>query len=387
MARSCATCSTHGGWCDADARLLGTPFQAVTADVSSCFPLVAHLIGWRDLLGAERIQRQDVTAAFRRLCKRATTGPAILLDPKVWRRFGCCLVRVVPDGEVFPIEIEDENRPDGRLEMVPVFSPDRPMWFSALDALSAAVLSGKVPEIVEATPYVPTGRQPGLRRRLPILPGLVVEVDSDPAVSLVMQRREAKADGAVILAAELRVVVNSLVFGNFARMDETFRKVGRQWVRDERAGPWACLPIASSVTAGSHLLLAVLDRLVRDRGGIVGYRDTDSSIIVASSLGGDLVLPDGSTIHELSEADLEQVLSAFDPLSPDPDWPVWKMEHGTPDAHLCALVFGPKRHVEMIGDQIVEATEAGLGGSYADPAGMRGKGGGECLVVAGRRGT
>jgi hypothetical protein len=43
----------HGGWCDADPRTLGVPFLAGSLDVSSCFPLVAHLIGWWDLYRAE----------------------------------------------------------------------------------------------------------------------------------------------------------------------------------------------------------------------------------------------------------------------------------------------------------------------------------------------
>ena len=373
----------HGGWCDANTHLLGIPFRAATVDASSCFPLVANLIGWWELLCAERIQLRDVTAELRRLCEQAVAEPAALLDPKAWRRFGCCLVEVIPDGEVFPVEIEDEHRPDGRLEMVPVLSPDRAMWFSALDVLAAAVMSGKVPELIEATAYVPAGRQPGLRRRLPILPRLVVEVDADPAVSLVEHRRKVKADGDLILAAELRVAANCLVFGNPARMDEVWRRDGRQLLRDEKPGPLICLPIASSVTAGSHLLLAALDRVVRDRGGIVGYRDTDSSIIPASRIGGDLVLPDGSTIHELSWPEVDEVVGAFGGLSPAPDWPVWKSERGTPEDPLTARVFGPKRHVEMVGhditdlDDITDLTEAGLGGSYADPSAMRGKGTGD----------
>ena len=131
--------------------------------------------------------------------------------------------------------------------------------------------------------------------------------------------------------------MNSLVFGNFARFDELLRKEGRSWVIGEKPGPFNCLPIASSVTAGSHLLLAVLDRLVRDRGGIVAYRDTDSSIIPASPDGGDLVLPDGSVVHELSHAEVDEVLRAFDALSPAPEWPVWKSERGTRRASLAGL--------------------------------------------------
>jgi hypothetical protein len=356
--------SCHGGWIEADPRLLGVPFSAVTADVSSCFPLDAHLIGWWDLFCADRIERRNVTAELHRLCERVAEDPNAALDPKVWRRFGCCLVEVVPHGEVFPIEVEDDRRPDGRLEFVPVFSPDRSMYFSALDVLAATINSAKVPKIIEATAYVPVGRQSGLRRHLPILPGLVIDVDRDPIPQLVALRRKAKAAGDVVLAALLRVIVNALVFGNGSRFDEVLTKDGDSWVRSERPGPLNCLPIASSVTAGSHLLLSVLDRTVRDRGGIVAYRNTDSSIIPASPDGGD---------RELSWDEVDQVLGVFDPLSPDPGWSVWKSEWGTSESPLQAFVYGVNRHAEMVGDEIVEVTETGLGGTYVDPPALHGR--------------
>jgi hypothetical protein len=363
----------HGGRCDADPSLLGVPFSSVTVDVSSCFPLVAHLTGWWELVCAEKIVRRNVTAALRKFCQRVADDPFLALDPSVIRRFGCCLVKVVPDGEVFPIEVEDPLRPAGRLEVVPVFSPDRPLWFSALDVIAAAVGTGRPPEIVEATAYIPHGRQAGLKKRLAILPGLVAGIEDDPALLLVEHRRHAKDRRDLVLAAELRVAVNSLAFGNLARFDELLRKEGRGWVTGEKPGPFNSLPIASSVTAGSHLLLAAFDRMVRDKGGVVAYRDTDSSIIPASPDGGDLVLPDGSVVHELSHAEVDEVLRAFDGLLPAPEWPVWKSERGTTERPLRAFVFGPKRHAEMLGDEIIDLTEAGLGGTYADPPAMRGR--------------
>ncbi len=213
--------SFHGGWCEADHRLLGVPFQGASVDVSSCYPLVAELIGWWELLCAERIVRRKVTAALRRLCQRAVVDPTVVLDPEVWRRFGCCLVQVRPDFEAFPIEVEDPLRPDGRLEVLPVSSPDRPIWTTALNVIGASVKSEKVPEIIGATAYV--------ARRSPVRPpettslssrGWWLPIEDGPARRLVDHRRKVKAEGDLVLAAELRVVVNALVFGNFARMDE-----------------------------------------------------------------------------------------------------------------------------------------------------------------------
>ncbi len=128
------------------------------------------------------------------------------------------------------------------------------------------------------------------------------------------------------LAGLLRVVVNALCSGILARFDDTGEG---EWVGaiGERPGPWCFLPIASSVEAGSRLLLAVLDRLVRDRGGVVAYRDTDSSIVPATRDGGTLTLSDGSTVRQLSWAGLHEVLALFDALSVfGDDVPVWKCQ-------------------------------------------------------------
>ena len=135
------------------------------------------------------------------------------------------------------------------------------------------------------------------------------------------------------------------------------------------------------MTAGSLLFLAVLDRLVRDRGGLVAYRDTDSSVIPASPEGGTLVLADGSEIRLLSWAEVDEIISLFDPLRAfGADVPVWKTERGTPDRPLRSVVFGPKRHVEFtIGAdgrvEIIDRTETALGGFYSDPAAMTGRAG------------
>jgi hypothetical protein len=50
----------------------------------------------------------------------------------------------------------------------------------------------------------------------------------------------------------------------------------------ERPGRWYFPPIAALITAGGRLLLAMLERCVRDAGGTYLFCDTDSLCIVAS---------------------------------------------------------------------------------------------------------
>jgi single-strand DNA-binding protein len=319
------------------------------------------------------------------LCAAAVVDPTVVLDPGVFGQLGKIVAVVACDGEPWPIDVEDPRRPDGRMEVVRVFSPLRPLPYPGPDVVAATIQSRRTPTMLRTSSVVASGRQEvgarGLRDTLPVLPDLVLHVNDDPVLWLVRHRRHARAAGDAAVAAELHAVVNSLVSGNPSRVDELRRRAGRGWEPIERFGPWAFLPIAATVTAGTRLLLAVLDRMVRDRGGLVIYRDTDSSLILSSPDGGELVVADGSVVRLLSWAEVDEIMAKFAPLSPDPGWPVWKVERGTPDQPLHALVFGPKRHTEFTVDSngvptIAHATEANLGRRFADPPALRGRAGG-----------
>jgi hypothetical protein len=90
-----------------------------------------------------------------------------------------------------------------------------------------------------------------------------------------------------------------------------------------------------------------------------------------------LNITSGVSVRALSWQEIDEIVSSFAPLSPEPDWEVWKTERGLPNTPLQALVLAPKRHVEYIerGGQIeiVHASEAQLGGTCIDPACMPGR--------------
>jgi hypothetical protein len=362
-----------GGRCWLDQRFAGLPFPCVLTDVSSAFPAAAVSLAWWDLLTAERIEIEDVTEDLRALRERAAIDPRAALDPAVWRRLGFTIATERLLGEPRHVEIEEAGRPDGRTETVPVFSPERPLHAAWPDSVAGAVLAGGTDgaEVLAACRLVPVGRQPGLRHKLPILPGLVCDVGDDPAVALVRHRRAVKGTDPV-LGGELHAVVNSLVSGILSRVDP---------LPDggEVAGPWCFVPIASTVQAGARLYLAAFERLVRDRGGCPVYCDTDSWLVVASPDGGDFGLPDGTSVDALSWPEVDEITAAFDGMRPfGPDIPPWKVDRGTRERPLHSVVYGPKRHAEFtLGGEgepeIVERTDANLGGFYADPPALAGR--------------
>ncbi len=211
----------HGGWTESDPAFYAVPFRCAALDVRACYPLVAHHLGWWEMMTCARVERRRVTRQLRALCERAAHDPAVLLDPAVWHRFGLTLCEVVPDGEPFVVALDDPRRPDGRSEVVPLTCSGRTMFYAWPDVVAAAALSGRVPKIAEAVRLVPIGRQGGLRADVAVYPGLVCDAESDPVLGWVDRRRCAKAQGDATLAAQLHGAVNSLVSGNASRPSTT----------------------------------------------------------------------------------------------------------------------------------------------------------------------
>ncbi len=92
----------------------------------------------------------------------------------------------------------------------------------------------------------------------------------------------------------------------------------------EAPGEYCFPPLASLITSGGHLLLALLERLVTDRGGTYAMEDTDSMAIVASQRGGLVPCPGGpykvkdgrEAIRALSWEQVAEIVALFARLNP-----------------------------------------------------------------------
>jgi hypothetical protein len=348
----------RGGWLSAE--LAGdSPFPAVDIDVHSAYPVLASLLGWWRLMTAARLRRQDKTDALRALCVEAAAGNVSrLLDSQTWRRFGFTLCEVVCQGETWPVESPDGDYPEGHSAMRPVRS-SMPLSFTWPDVVLAALLSGRVPKILSAVQLVPIGRQEGLRTVYPLYGGRILGIDDDPAVALVRLRDRAKETGDMRLAAQLRVVVNSLVYGNPVRLDQIRHGTSRCPELTEQPAEWTFPPIAVTVTSASRLLLGITEHLLTPYGIAVASRDTDGLLLRCAAD---------------QWAVLDGVLARFESLNLLGDGSFfWKAEREKDGRPLHGLVIAVKRYALFTLDdsrdvlEVVEATEHALGGAVVDP--------------------
>jgi hypothetical protein len=85
----------------------------------------------------------------------------------------------------------------------------------------------------------------------------------------------------------------------------------------EQPGSFYFPLLGALITSGGRLLLAMIERCVRDAGGTYLCCDTDALTIVASKTGGKVEMPDGALpVKALSWEEVEEITNRFDSLSP-----------------------------------------------------------------------
>jgi len=292
----------------AECRIRQTMVPIVHTDVRSEYPTVNTLLGLWNFLTANRLRFEDATEDVRRLVANLT--PDETFDPAFWKKLPFfALVR--PSDEIFPVRTK-YNGETNNIGINPLNS-ESPIWFAGPDIIAAKLYTGQSPEILRVIRVVPEGQQAGLMRTA--LRGMI-EIDprTDDFFKAVIEARERVRKDTSLTETErdvlqyfLKILANSGSYGLFVELNPervgTDEKTGaparaklqvfsgeRQFETTstvtERPGEWYCPVFASLITGGGRLLLAMLERAVKDHGGSFLLCDTDSLAIVSSEAGG-----------------------------------------------------------------------------------------------------
>jgi hypothetical protein len=364
--------------------LRGNVVPVVDIDVTSAYPAASSLLGCTDILGASEVREVDATDELGTLAAAVAAGDmTALFDPTTYRRLGLSLAEVLFDGEHGPVELTGDPSQRSSFHIAPLYS-DVPLPVTGWDVILSALLSHRVPKILSATRIEPVGTEQGghpqRTRPFPLRDGLLIERSADPIAAGVRVRQAAKDAADECLPVQLRVFLNSMAWGVFARLDQSRVPDGRGRPRKliEKPATWTWPPIASSVPAVTRMWLAMIDREVSDAGGTILTRDTDGVAIVALPTGGPVTLADGTTVRALSWEQIDELVARFDALNPFGDGRAfWKVDRGTEKQPLHILSLGQKRYVKAhrVGGrwEAIGGTEHALGGGVIDPSALAGR--------------
>jgi hypothetical protein len=297
--------SFYGGRSEVRVRKVDTPVCYV--DFLSMYPSVNALLGIWAITIAERVEWVEETQAIRHQLEQLR--PAAFFDPGRWRDL-CWFAEIIPNGDILPLRAKY----DGISQRIGhnVLHAREPMYFAGPDLVASMILTGQVPEIRRAWRLRPAGVQKGLNS-IRLSNGVLVNPrESDFFVKLIEQRKSLEKRD-LRLDRFLKVVANSASYGITAEFnrqverEETGVLVGEEWETfeafPERPGVYCFPPQAALITAGARLLLAMLERAVRDRGGAHVFCDTDSMAIHVG--------PGGLSIR-----DVREIMAMFEQLKP-----------------------------------------------------------------------
>jgi hypothetical protein len=311
--------SYYGGRCETRIRRAEVP--VVPVDFTSEYPSVCALLGLFDVLTAKSLSFEDDTKNVSRFLKGITLKGCF--TPAMWEhsRF---FALVKPEGDILPVRTvyNEVTQNIGNNYL----TSDKPLWFAGPDLIASIIRTRKVPHIVRAIRMTPHDKQAGMRSVN--LRGMV-KIDpykDDLFCTIIEQRKLHKADKA--LYYWLKILANS-IYGFFVELNPEIQNKavpvrvfsGEKTLSDdsdviENPGPWFFPPLASLITSGGRLLLAMTEALVNEKRGTYLFCDTDSLAIVASKNGRLLRIPGSKGLRILSWAEVLAIIDQFAALNP-----------------------------------------------------------------------
>jgi hypothetical protein len=326
--------------------------------------------------------KEQVEAFLRKLT------PDMLFEPETWTRLNG-FVRLVPNGYVLPIRSKySPASNDWQMGINYVYAKkEDALWYSIPDVVASILATGRVPEIVDAFLIEPSG---ALFEAVPTKLRGMVEIDPDRddffrAIVDERLRLSSRGDLSDIevkrLQKALKILASATCFGIYAQMD---RKDEDDKVEVTCHGidpdPYTCRvahpefpgefcfpPIASLITAGARLMLALLDHCVSKLRGTYVMEDTDSMAIVAMEHGGLVPCPGGpfemadgrAAVKALSWNEVHETAARFKKLNPytDKSRSILKIERDNYDPEtgkqrqVYCLAISAKRYALFLRDE------------------------------------
>ena len=306
----------------AECRIRNWEVPVCPVDFMSQYPTVNELLGNWEILTAESVTFPDATDEIRRLLSRVTLERCF--DRKSWSKFRFfALVR--PDNDILP----GRTVYNGTTQNIGInyLTSKEPLWFAGPDIIASILLTGKVPHIEKAIRVVANGKQSGLGSTS--LRGMVrVDAKKHSFFKHVIEQRAAHESNPA-LHYWLKILANSGSYGLFVELNPNDADAAELQVYSgedsfsthsdvvEDPGKWFAPHIASLITSGGRLLLAMLERCIKDAGGAYLFCDTDSAAIVSTERRQQMAMPDGAQpITALSWAEVKQITDRFTSLNP-----------------------------------------------------------------------
>lgn len=275
--------------------------QVVLCDFLSMYPTICTLMGLWHFVIADGMTWRDGTTEIGEFLESVSI--AELLQPTTWPKL-TALVRVQPEADIFPVRAKYMDEVQATIGLN-YLSADRPLWFTLADCVASKLLTGKVPKIVEAIIFEAGAPQAGLKP-ISIAGNSAYRIDpykQDFYKRLIELRQSVKirrdaAEGAERESLDteqnaLKIAANATSYGILVEVNvsdlakkepmSVYTSADNPYqiesAKLEKPGPYFHPLLASLITGGARLMLAMTETLVTDQCLDWSFCDTDSMAI------------------------------------------------------------------------------------------------------------
>jgi len=328
----------HAGRCELRLRRVEVPVAYL--DFKQMYPTVSVLMGLWDMVTATSVLVEDATAHVIEIINHIK--PDDVFDQNLWKELNT-IALVEYDGDFLPGRFQFNQNYQYYGLTWGILHPGadgstHQRWYALADLIASKIATGKVPHVVQALAFTPSDRQAGLRST-EIRGTLRVDPYRDNFFqALVEERQRVKLNPKIgesekyWLANSLKLTVNVDSYGLYPELnpdpdkaeadvmvyaDRVFRSKATFF---ENPGRYYFPIISTLVTAGAHLMLALLHYKVEQAGGRVVFNDTDGAALAASATRHVLECRDHRgqmlTIPLLSMEAVDEILRTFESLNP-----------------------------------------------------------------------
>src|SRR3984885_1293014 len=270
----------------------------IHCDFRSMYPTICTLMGLWNFVRAKGIDYDDDTNKIRDFVESCT--PDSLREQKAWRDL-TAIVQVLPDRDIFPVRAHYSDEEAATIGLN-YLSADAPIWFTLADVLASKVLTGKAPKILRVIRFHALAAQDRLHPITIAGKRITLKID-DFYCALIDHRREIQAKQKLASDADkarldsdqqgIKILANATSYGIFVELNvEEYDKskdmlaysareyaAAFKWKKFEKRGRYFHPLLATLITGGARLMLALAEYQVLNQGLDWAFCDTDSIAI------------------------------------------------------------------------------------------------------------
>ena len=210
------------------------------------------------------------------------------------------IVQVLPEDDILPVRAhygEDKNVYNIGLNYV---TSGIPLWYALADVIASKLLTGKTPKILRAISFRPVGIQNNLQS-VQIPGGLHSAAGDDLIRALIEYRSEIRHkldtiakntqeyDRLDVVQDQLKILANATSYGIFIEVNTEDQPTKVQAYglkpfpakvnKTEEFGRFFNPILATMLTSGARLMLAMVEAWLQQHGGYYAFCDTDSMAV------------------------------------------------------------------------------------------------------------